>query len=120
MTALARTREELRTNPRQWEAFVRPGDTLVVAPPGSGKTKLLTAKLAQDFLTELPAPYGAACITYSNSAAEELDLRLQTLAVDRRSNLFVGTVHGFALHAVIGPYAPLVGREDVVGARIAT
>ncbi len=120
MTPLEEVRRELAANERQWEAFTRSGDTLVVAPPGSGKTKLLTAKLGQDFLTELPAPYGAACITYSNAAAGELDLRLQALHVEPRSNLFIGTVHSFALHAIMVPYGSMTGFEQVTRARVAS
>ena len=120
MTALAEIRAELVSNERQWEAFRAPGHCMVVAPPGSGKTKLLTARLAQDFLGEIGEPHGAACITYSNSAAEELDRRLLLLGVQRRSNLFVGTVHGFALNCVIRPYAAIVGLDDVVDATVAS
>src|SRR5215216_7187420 len=120
MTALAEVRAELAKNERQWEAFRATGHCMVVAPPGSGKTKLLTARLAQDFLVEIGEPHGAACITYSNSAAEELDRRLLLLGVQRRSNLFVGTVHGFALNCVIRPYAAIVGLGDVVDATVAS
>ena len=34
----------VRTNPRQWEAFRAPGHCAVLAPPGSGKTMLLTTR----------------------------------------------------------------------------
>jgi DNA helicase II / ATP-dependent DNA helicase PcrA len=120
MTALDAVRRELATNERQWAAFSRLEDTLVVAPPGSGKTKLLTAKLAHDFLTNLPSPHGAACITYSNAAASELEARLEGLHVEPRSNLFVGTVHSFALRGIITPYGPLTGFDQVVHARVAS
>lgn len=120
MTPLDEVRRELATNKRQWEAFNRSGDTLVVAPPGSGKTKLLTAKLAQDFLTELPSPHGAACITYSNAAADELRFRLAALHAERRANLFVGTVHAFALQAIVVPYGRLTGHAALLDARVST
>lgn len=119
MTALEAARQELRKNEPQWSAFTRRGHTLVLAPPGSGKTKLLTARLAQDFLTEVRAPHGAACITYSNAAADELDARLVELHVERRSNLFVGTVHSFALHAIVAPLGPLAGYTAMTHARVA-
>lgn len=120
MTELELVRARLRTNPEQWKAFRAPGHCVVIAPPGSGKTELLTARLAQDFVDEIPAPHGAACITYSNPAAGELSRRLGRLGVERRSNLFVGTVHSFAWTQIVRPFAPLVGREYLLEAKVAT
>ena len=92
----------------------------MLAPPGSGKTKLLTTRLAEDILTRIPHPHGAACITLTNAAADELQRRLRALGVPRRSTLFVGTVHGFALSRVIGPYARVAGRTEIAEATVAT
>jgi DNA helicase II / ATP-dependent DNA helicase PcrA len=119
MPALERARDELRENPKQWEAFTSTGHCVVLAPPGSGKTKLLTTRLAEDLLTRIPHPHGAACITLTNPAADELERRLRALGVPRRSTLFVGTVHGFALSRVIGPYARVAGLQEVAEARVA-
>lgn len=119
MSALSDAREQIAENSRQQEAFEARGHCMVVAPPGSGKTKLLTTRLAQDFVDEIHPPHGAACITYGTAAAAELAARLRALGVKRRANLFVGTVHGFALNAIIRPYAPLVGQGDVLEARVA-
>jgi len=120
MTALERAREELRANPRQWEAFTSSGHCVVLAPPGSGKTKLLTTRLAEDLLTRVPHPHGAACITLTNAAADELERRLRALGVPRRSTLFVGTVHGFALSRIIAPYARVAGLSEVAEATVAS
>ena len=73
MARLADAVAELRGNDRQWEAFESVGHTVVLAPPGSGKTKLLTTRLAYDLAVGvIPAPQGAACITMTNEAAGEL------------------------------------------------
>jgi DNA helicase II / ATP-dependent DNA helicase PcrA len=120
MTGLQAARNELRANPHQWEAFTTEGPCVVLAPPGSGKTKLLTARLAEDLLARIQPPRGAACITLTNSAAGELARRLEDLGVRTRSTLFVGTVHSFALSRIISPYAPLVGLSSVAQARMAT
>lgn len=119
MSSLSDARGRLRDNPRQWEAFTASGHCLVTAPPGSGKTELLAARLAQDFIDEVPEPHGAACITYSNAAASELRRRLDAFGVQRRSNLFVGTVHSFALTQVIRGFAALFGDEQARSAPIA-
>lgn len=120
MSALAEARRRLRENAKQWSAFTAEGHCLVLAPPGSGKTELITARLAQDFVDVIPAPYGAACITYSNAAAGELRRRLSSLGVPRRSNLFVGTVHSFALNEVIRPFAHLFDEPAMAKSPIAT
>jgi DNA helicase-2/ATP-dependent DNA helicase PcrA len=120
MTALERARDELRHNDRQWEAFRSSGHCVVLAPPGSGKTKLLTTRLAEDLLTRIPHPHGAACITLTNAAADELERRLRALGVPRRSTLFVGTVHAFALSRIIAPYARVAGRPELADAAVAT
>ncbi len=119
MTALTDAVAELRENAEQWEAFETDGDCVVLAPPGSGKTKLLTVRLVWDLRERIPEPHGAACITYTNAAAGELVRRTTELGAPRRSNLFIGTVHAFALRAIIGPYARLAGRGHVADAEIA-
>lgn len=121
MTALARAIEELKTNPKQWEAFSHEGHCVVLAPPGSGKTKLLTAKLGQSLLGEaIRPPRGAACITMTNEAALQLRRRLRALGVGHRSNLFVGTVHAFALSRIVAPFAAAAGMAELADSRLAT
>jgi DNA helicase II / ATP-dependent DNA helicase PcrA len=109
VSALSDSIAELRTNPRQWEAFSTEGNCVVLAPPGSGKTKLLTTRMAHDLLTTIPLPHGAACITLTNAAADELRRRVDRLGVPPRSTLFVGTVHSFALRQVLIPFAAMLG-----------
>lgn len=120
MTALSEVREELRTNARQWDAFSTDGHCVVLAPPGSGKTKLLTARLAEDLIKQIPEPHGAVCMTLTNAAADELRSRLRRLGVAPRSTLFVGTVHSFALARVVRPFAAAAGERALATARIAT
>lgn len=121
MSALSEAIAELRTNDRQWEAFQTEGHCVVLAPPGSGKTKLLTTKLAHALVHDLvPPPRGAACITMTNEAALELRRRMRTLGVRRRPNFFVGTVHAFALSRIMVPFAAAAGRSNLVDSRFAT
>ncbi len=121
MTALSEAIAQLRTNPRQWEAFRAPGHCAVLAPPGSGKTMLLTTKLADAFARGvIDAPRGAACITMTNEAALQLRQRLRTLGVSRRPNLFIGTVHAFALSRIVSPFAAAAGQADLAASRPAT
>jgi DNA helicase II / ATP-dependent DNA helicase PcrA len=121
MSRLASAIAELRENERQWEAFTTIGDCAVLAPPGSGKTKLLTTRLAYDLVSEaIPPPQGAACITMTNEAAGELRRRFAALGVLARPNVTVGTVHAFALSSIVGPYARATGRPELADARLAS
>ena len=120
MTALARSISDLQTNERQWDAFTTEGNCVVVAPPGSGKTKLLTTRMAYVLATKVKAPQGAACLTFSVAAAHELKSRLMALGGDSRPASFVGTVHSFAWNRILLPFAAAAGRSELQGLRIAT
>jgi DNA helicase-2/ATP-dependent DNA helicase PcrA len=120
MSKLSDSIKTLQDNPKQWEAFQVEGHCVVLAPPGSGKTKLLTTRVASDLLTKIPQPHGAACITLTNPAADELRRRMQDLGVEPRSTLFIGTVHSFALRRIILPFAQLAGRPELAEMRIAS
>ena len=90
-------------------AYNSTGHCVVLAGPGSGKTKTLILKLARILAEEVRAPRGVACITYSHECARELKRRLELLKLREAINLFVGTVHGFCLRHLLMPYARLAG-----------
>jgi ATP-dependent DNA helicase UvrD/PcrA len=119
MDALGRAIEELQTNKRQWQAFQSRVPTVVLAPPGSGKTKLLATRMAYDLVTHIPKPAGAACITLTNAAAGELGDRLALIVPERRGSSFVGTVHSFALTRVVLPFAKAAGLVEEASLSIA-
>ncbi|MFC4960725.1 UvrD-helicase domain-containing protein [Streptomyces mauvecolor] len=119
MSRLAASIEELKRNERQWEAFNTPGNCVVMAPPGSGKTKLLSTRIASDLQVITP-PQGAAGITLTNAAAAELRRRVLELGVTPRANLFLGTVHSFAMRQILFPFAGVCGRGELLTHRIAT
>ena len=100
-----RAAEDLRDNPGQWEAYNSEGHCVVLAGPGSGKTKTLTTKLARMLAEDVQEPRGLACITYNNECARELELRLNRLGVTPGRRVFIGTVHSFSLTQIILPYA---------------
>lgn len=119
MSSLAASIEDLRQNDRQWTAFTATGHVVVMAPPGSGKTKLLATRIAYD-LESLPEPQGIAGITLTNAAAGELRRRVAHLGVRPRPNVFLGTVHSFAIQRILAPFAEVCGRGDVLGRQLAT
>lgn len=105
---LAQARE-FAGNPGQMAAYESRGNCVVLAGPGSGKTKTLVLKLARIMAEDVRAPRGAACITYSQECGRELARRLEPLGLRDAQNLFIGTVHGFCLRHLIMPYGKLAG-----------
>ncbi|AEF43163.1 ATP-dependent helicase [Hoyosella subflava] len=109
MTGLRRAIAELETNPRQREAFHHEGHCVVLAPPGSGKTKLLTTKAVWLANNAVAPDRGLACITLTNPAAAELRTRIRRLGQTAGRTVFVGTVHSFAWSHIIRPFASAAG-----------
>src|SRR5262245_33052996 len=73
--------EKLRLNKSQWDAYDSRGHTVVLAGPGSGKTKTLVTKVARMLHEDVREPRGVACVTFSNECARELERRLADLGV---------------------------------------
>ena len=117
---LLRAIDELSTNPEQIAAVRETGHCVVLAGPGSGKTKTLTTAMARALAQDVIDPRGVACITYNNECAIELETRLARLGVDAGDRAFIGTVHGFALSQVIAPYARCVPSGLPADFRVAT
>jgi DNA helicase-2/ATP-dependent DNA helicase PcrA len=120
VNTLLESMEDLRRNERQWEAFNVASHCVVLAPPGSGKTKLLTTRMAYDLHTAVTAPHGVACVTLTNAAASELRQRLDHLGVARRPEVFVGTVHSFVVSRIIKPFAAAAGEPHLSSQGLAT
>ena len=99
--------EDLRENPGQWKAYESRGNCVMLAGPGSGKTKTLTVKMARMLAEDVRPPSGIACITYSTECARELQRRLGQLGIEEGPNVFIGTVHSFCLKNVILPFGKL-------------
>jgi DNA helicase-2/ATP-dependent DNA helicase PcrA len=112
MTPYEKVVEEIRRNPGQWQAFESKGHCVTIAGPGSGKTKVLTAKMARLLREEIRSPRSVACLTYNNECARELERRLRALAVADLPNTFIGTLHGFCLRHVLAPLA-VVAKIDI-------
>ncbi|HML91879.1 ATP-dependent helicase [Methyloceanibacter sp.] len=111
---------ELAGNPGQQAAYDSAGHCIVLAGPGSGKTKTLVLKLARIMAEDVRAPRGAACITYSQECARELTRRLERLGLREAPNLFIGTVHGFCLRHLLMPYGRLADLPVPLPLTVAT
>ena len=119
-TGYLKASEELRDNPGQWAAYESVGHCVVLAGPGSGKTKTLTIKLARMLAEDVKAPRGIACITYSNECARELRRRLQDLGVEENDRVFIGTIHSFSLKNIVAPFASTAGIKITQPIKVAT
>lgn len=101
--------EALRNNKGQWRAYESKGNCVILAGPGSGKTKTLTIKMARMLAEDVRAPRGIACITYNNQCARELRSRLAPLGVEDGRRVAIGTLHSFCLQQIVLPYAKIAG-----------
>ena len=82
-------------NDRQCEAVNHTkGPLLITAGAGSGKTKVLTCRIAH--LLELGvAPYRILAITFTNKAAKEMKERVQNLVGAQADSIWLSTFHSF-------------------------
>ncbi|AMK21716.1 ATP-dependent DNA helicase Rep [Sphingobium sp. TKS] len=104
-----RAAEDLRPNDKQWQAYTSAEHCVLLAGPGSGKTKTLTVKLARMLSEDVEDPRGIACITYNNECARELETRLDALGIAPGGRVFIGTVHSFSLTQILLPYSKVAG-----------
>lgn len=75
---------------------------LVVACPGSGKTRTIVARLLRAIEHVRGTPRRVACITYTNAAAHEIEGRLKSLVCAEDADYCdLGTIHSFCLQAVL-------------------
>ena len=94
-----------KLNPAQKEAVLhKEGACLVIAGAGSGKTKVLTTRIAH-LINCGVSPYEILAITFTNKAAKEMRDRLNILVPN--NNAFVGTFHSFGLRIIRENYLKL-------------
>ena len=95
--------EKGELNTEQEEAILSPESILLVACPGSGKTRTLTYKIAYELSKLETDKEFIIAITYTNNAADEIKERVELLGVDT-SQLWIGTIHAFCLEWILRPY----------------
>ncbi|MDH5507454.1 MAG: UvrD-helicase domain-containing protein [Anaerolineae bacterium] len=81
-------------NPQQQQALsIGPGPVLVLAGPGSGKTRVLTQRIAY-LISQLGVrPYNILAVTFTNKAARQMQARVADILGENTRGLSLGTFH---------------------------
>jgi DNA helicase-2/ATP-dependent DNA helicase PcrA len=84
-------------NERQLEAVTLPHQSaLILAGAGSGKTRVLTTRVAWLIQTGQASPHGLLAVTFTNKAAKEMLARISAMLPVNTRGMWVGTFHGLA------------------------
>lgn len=87
-----------RLNPKQREAAVATdGPLLIMAGAGSGKTRVLTHRIAYLIAKRIAAPWSILAITFTNKAAREMQDRVSKLIGASGRDVWVSTFHSMSV-----------------------
>jgi len=98
-------------NPEQHEAVTAPdGPLLVLAGAGTGKTRVLTTRLAHLLVTGRARPGEILAVTFTNKAAREMGERVEKLVGRGTQGMWLGTFHAMGVR-MLRSHAELVGLK---------
>ncbi|MEI8320410.1 MAG: UvrD-helicase domain-containing protein [Alphaproteobacteria bacterium] len=96
-------------NPAQQEAILNvDGPLLVLAGAGTGKTRVLTSRLAQILYEQKAWPSEILAVTFTNKAALEMKTRIASLISQNITSMWIGTFHAIGVR-ILRRHAELVG-----------
>jgi DNA helicase-2/ATP-dependent DNA helicase PcrA len=99
-------------NPVQREAASAPdGPIIVIAGAGSGKTRVLTHRIAYLIAEQRASPFGLAAITFTNKAAGEMKSRVAELVGPIAQRMWVSTFHSMCSR-ILRREAPVLGYRS--------
>ena len=98
-------------NNKQKEAVLATeGPCLVIAGAGSGKTKVLTHKIAYLMSEMYVKPWNILAITFTNKAANEMKERVEKLVGDAAKDMWIGTFHSICVR-ILRKYIDRLGYD---------
>jgi len=96
-------------NPEQLAAVTLPPEhALILAGAGSGKTRVLTTRIAWLLQTGQVSPGGVLAVTFTNKAAKEMLARLSAMLPVNVRGMWIGTFHGLC-HRMLRAHWRLAG-----------
>jgi DNA helicase-2/ATP-dependent DNA helicase PcrA len=99
-------------NPEQRRAVeTTEGPVLVLSGAGTGKTRVLTTRLAHILITQRARPWQCLAVTFTNKAAREMRDRVATLVGPLAEQLWLGTFHALGVR-MLRRHAATVGLES--------
>lgn len=88
------------------------GALMLLAGPGSGKTRVLTSRIARLFSEEPDARWRILALTFTTRAADEMRHRVEQLVPDSVERMFAGTFHSFACEVLRQSGSPVGVKTD--------
>ena len=99
-------------NNKQYEAVINTeGPCLVIAGAGSGKTKVLTYKIAYLIKSKNVLPWNILAITFTNKAANEMKERIANLVGDSAKDIWMGTFHSICVR-ILRKFIDRIGSDS--------
>src|SRR5665213_1773802 len=86
------------------------GPLLVLAGAGTGKTRVLTTRIAHQLITGRARPAQILAVTFTNKAAREMLDRVASLIGGAADGMFLGTFHSVGVR-VLRRHAELIGLK---------
>ena len=94
---MSESNDSIKLNPEQQKAVdAIDGPVLVIAGPGTGKTQLLSMRVAKILESTDTAPQNILCLTFTNKAAQNMRERLFKLIGPTAYKVSVHTFHSFS------------------------
>ncbi len=101
-----------KLNPEQREAVeTTDGPLLVLSGAGTGKTRVLTSRIAYIIYKQRALPWQILAVTFTNKAANEMKSRVKSIIGESADSLWIGTFHSIGLR-IVKRYYELVGLKN--------